>query len=296
MATFSNLATLSFNGTTTNSNLVTGEILEDVMVSKIHVNPNYFTGDDITYAVTIRNLTDQPLTGITLTDDLGRYNYGTNELYPLDFIPFSVRLFNDGTMSMDFSVTMQKPLTITGLSVAANGVTMVLYTAKVNQYAPVTFGSRITNTATVSYAQSNAESTATSTIYPRPTTELAVHKSLEPKVVGQDRSITYRFEIENSGTLPTNMVSETERRCNDTALQLIDIFQPKLTLSSVSLNGEALTKTVDYQYDSGTGKFVTMPNRIVVPAATFRRGDDGTVIVEPGKAVLVIKGTLRRQQ
>lgn len=294
MATFSNIASLSFNGNITNSNLVTGEILEDVMVSKIHVNPNYFTGDDITYAVTIRNMTDQPLTGITLTDDLGRYTYEGEDLYPLEFLPFSVKVFNDNVQTMDFGVSQTKPLTVNGLTVSAAGTTMVLYTAKVTRFAPVTFGSRITNTATVDYSLSNAQASASSTIFPRPTTELAIRKSMEPRVIGADRSITYRFEIENSGTLPTNMLTETERRCNDSDLQVIDTFQPKLTLSSVTLNGQTLVKNQDFYYDSTNGKFVTLPGRVVVPAATFRRAEDGTVIVEPGKVVLIIKGTLQR--
>ena len=50
MASFTNFATLSYNGGTTNSNIVTGEILEALTAVKTAVSANYSAGGRITYA------------------------------------------------------------------------------------------------------------------------------------------------------------------------------------------------------------------------------------------------------
>ena len=53
MATFTNQATLTYNGTTTASNIVTGEILEVLSAQKNAVVDAYTAGDDITYVISI---------------------------------------------------------------------------------------------------------------------------------------------------------------------------------------------------------------------------------------------------
>ena len=60
MATFTNFATLSYNGGTTTSNIVTGQLLETLAVSKIAVMDDYTARDDVTYVVTLRNTGDKP--------------------------------------------------------------------------------------------------------------------------------------------------------------------------------------------------------------------------------------------
>lgn len=45
MASFTNFATLSYNGGTTNSNTVTGELLEALTVTKTAVVKNYAAND-----------------------------------------------------------------------------------------------------------------------------------------------------------------------------------------------------------------------------------------------------------
>ena len=49
MATFTNTATLSYNGVITSSNTTVGEILEQLSVSKTAVRPIYSRDDDVTY-------------------------------------------------------------------------------------------------------------------------------------------------------------------------------------------------------------------------------------------------------
>ena len=62
MATFTNFATLSYSGGITNSNTVTGELLETLAVTKTAVTDNYTAQDNITYIITLINSGTTPLT------------------------------------------------------------------------------------------------------------------------------------------------------------------------------------------------------------------------------------------
>ena len=55
MAIFTNQATLSYNNTTTTSNIVTGEIIEVLSAAKNAVDDEYRFGDTVTYVVSIVN-------------------------------------------------------------------------------------------------------------------------------------------------------------------------------------------------------------------------------------------------
>ena len=68
MAVFTNFATLSYNGGTTNSNTVTGELLETLSATKSAVMDDYTAKDDVTYVITLLNSGATPLTGLTVTD------------------------------------------------------------------------------------------------------------------------------------------------------------------------------------------------------------------------------------
>ena len=136
MATFTNQATLTYNGTTTASNIVTGEILEVLSAQKNAVVDVYTAGDDITYVVSILNTGQAPLTGLTLTDDLGAYTFGAQTLTPLTYANGSLRYYVNGVLQPAPTVTAQAPLTVTGLNVPAGGNAMLVYEANTNQYAP----------------------------------------------------------------------------------------------------------------------------------------------------------------
>ena len=53
MATFYNQATLTYNGATRSSNLVSGELLETLVMTKSSTEETYITGSEITYAVSL---------------------------------------------------------------------------------------------------------------------------------------------------------------------------------------------------------------------------------------------------
>ena len=98
MASFTNFATLSYNGGTTNSNIVTGEILEALTAVKTAVSANYSAGDRITYALSLVNTGTAAVTDYTVTDNLGGYTVGANTVYPLAYNTGTVRYYINGVL------------------------------------------------------------------------------------------------------------------------------------------------------------------------------------------------------
>lgn len=67
MATFTNVATLSYNGTVVNSNVTTGEIQQTLAATKHSLANSYKQGDTLTYIVNIVNTGNTAFTNLTLT-------------------------------------------------------------------------------------------------------------------------------------------------------------------------------------------------------------------------------------
>ena len=97
MASFTNMATLSYNGSQINSNGVTGELRDALTITKPAVAGGYRPGATVTYVVTLSNTGTAALTGLTLTDDLGGSTAAAGTVYPLAYVPGSVLYYNGGT-------------------------------------------------------------------------------------------------------------------------------------------------------------------------------------------------------
>ena len=76
MATFTNQATLRYNGNVVNSNITTGELLEVLSATKTAVIDTYNQGSDITYVINIVNSGAVAFTGLSISDNLGEYTFG----------------------------------------------------------------------------------------------------------------------------------------------------------------------------------------------------------------------------
>lgn len=102
MATFTNQATLTYNGGTVNSNIVTGELVQVLTASKTAAAESYRTGDLVTYVVQLRSTGAAALTGLTVTDTLGTTNFpatgGTVQLTPLTYQAGTLRYFMNGVL------------------------------------------------------------------------------------------------------------------------------------------------------------------------------------------------------
>ena len=281
MASFTNFATLSYNGGTTNSNTVTGELLETLSVTKTAVVKNYAANDTITYVVSVVNGGTQPVANLTVTDNLGAYEVNGALVYPLAYVPDSVRYYVNGVLQIAPTATPEPPLVITGLTVPANGNIMLVYEAELTAYAPLGAESSIMNTADVT--DGNLEVSDSETVTAAARAALTISKALCPAVVTENGQLTYTFVIENTGN--TAAVEA------DNAV-LTDTFDPILKNITVTFNGIAWTAGTHYTYDETTGVFATLPGQITVPAAQYAQNDNGTWTTTPGTAALIVTGTV----
>lgn len=283
MASFTNQAHLSYNGRSVASNVVTGQMLSPLTLTKTAVVDTYAPTDTVTYVITIVNCGATAYTDLTLTDDLGAYAAGGQTVYPLSYTPDSAVWFINGTRQADPTAS-GAPLVISGLSVPAGGNAVILYEAATTDAAPLAEGCEITNAVTLTGSGIGNPLTAQATVTVEAQANLRITKSLSPAVVAENGSLTYTFLIQNEGNLPAGA---------DAAVVVTDTFDPILRDLTVTLNGEPLAVTTGYTYDESTGAFATVAGQITVPAATFSQstetGDWETV---PGEAVLTVTGTV----
>lgn len=287
MANFINQATLSYNGTVASSNITTGSITETVTAAKNAVTDTdtYTLNDDIVYAVSLVNNGSNPVTGITVTDDLGSYTppEGTSPVVPLTYIDDSVTLYVNGVLQSQPTVTAGPPLEISGIDIPAGGNAVLIYRARANEYAPLDTGGSIENTAVISGAGCN-DITVSETVTPEAAANLAINKTLSPTEVEDNGQVTYTFVIQNTGN---TAVEE-----GDSAV-FRDVFNPPLSNLSVTFNGQPWAETTNYTYNQSTGEFESAADQITVPAAFITQNQStGVVTVQPRTSTLVITGNL----
>ena len=284
MATFTNTASLTYNGNTIYSNMVTGEFTDVLTVTKTPATTEYTSGSEIAYAISIVNSGTDAVTGLTVTDNLGAYAFNTTTLYPLAYTEDSVQYFVNGVLQAQPTVSTMQPLVITGINVPAGGSALLMYTATVTGFAPLATDAQIVNTVEVTgdavYDQLTASATVTAATQP----ELSIIKSLNPETVTENQEITYTFAVQNTGNTPITAAD---------AVVLNDTFDPIISVSAVTFNGATWRSPTEYSMDTSTGVFATVAGQITVPAATYTQNPDtGEWEVTPGVSTLVVTGTI----
>ncbi len=285
MAQFTNQATLSYNGMTISSNIVTGEITQVLELQKKAVIDSYRADDTLTYVLTLRNTGTADYTDLTVTDDLGAYAFGGGTLTPLTYTGDPVLYYVGGVLQAAPTVTAGPPLVISGLRVPAGQSTVLIYRARVNAYANPGAEAQIRNTASLTgggLAEAvTAEETVTSVAEP----QLTILKSVSPTSVAENGELLYTFILQNTGTAPADAGA---------ALTVTDTFNPILRAPlTVTLNGDVWPQEGNYTYSAATGEFATVAGRITVPAATYTQNPaTGIWSVTPGTTTLTVSGSL----
>lgn len=283
MARFTNQAQLSYNNSITNSNIVVGEILEVLAATKTAVRDLYGQNDTVTYIISIINSGTAAFSGITVTDDLGAYPFGSGMLTPLTYVNGTIRYYINGALQAAPAVTAGPPLLISGITIPAGGNAVLVYEAEVNQFAPLQLDGEITNTAVIS-GGGITPITVTETVTAETEPLLTITKSVNPVPVTENGLLTYTFLIQNSGNVPAGATSDAV---------ITDIFDPILSNLTVTFNGSIWTEGTDYTYDETTGLFSTIAGRVTVPAADYIQDPaSGSWIINPGVSVLTVAGTV----
>lgn len=283
MARFTNQAQLRYGNSVANSNIAVGEILEVLSATKRAVKSSYSQNECITYIVSIVNSGTTAINGLTLSDNLGEYVFGTTTLVPLTYTAGTVNYYVNGVLQTTPAVTAGPPLTITGISIPAGGNATIIYEAEANEYAPLATNATITNSATI-YGTGITPIIVQETINAVSTPLLTITKSVSPVPVTENGTLTYTFLIQNSGSSAADEA---------TGITITDTFNPILSNLAVTYNGTALVEGTDYTYDETTGLFATTAGSITVPAGTFTQdATTGVWISNPGVGTLVITGTV----
>lgn len=281
MAVFQNQATLTYNDNTVNSNIVTGEIVETLSLTKASLNTSYTAGDTVTYILSVVNSGTTPFTGVTVTDNLGAYSFGTDTLYPLSYVDSSAVLYVNGTAQPINAEATAIELVFSGFTVPAGASAIITYQTTANSFAPLTAGSVIDNTAALTATGLSTPLTASASVPSLSSPVLSITKSLCPDTVAENGQLTYTLTLINTGSEEASA-----------GVTVSDTFNPVLSDITVTYNGTPWTEGVNYTYDEATGVFTTIDTQISVPAASFAQDETGRWTVEPGSAVIKITGTV----
>ncbi len=286
MATIENFATVTYTSDgvleTKVSNLAQIEIESSFEFSKITLGDTYSENSPITYVLSVTNGSSSTVSNIVIEDNLGTFEYDSLELTPLSFNNPVLLLINgqDFTAELTVDTSVEDSVTFSFPSLAAGATANIIYTATPNQFAPLSCGSTITNTADLTSDTECANGTADATVSVLCGADVEVVKTMSPNPVVCGDTLTYTIRIYNYGNIPAENV------------QLTDTFTPAPSNITVYRNGTPLAAT-SYDYTDGT---LVVPagdaDADTVPAATFTRNESGEVIVTPGVVEYVITGTI----
>lgn len=283
MAFFTNQAQLRYGNEIANSNITVGEIQEVLTVTKTAVKETYRQGGIVTYIISIVNAGTAEYTGLTLSDDLGSYDFGATTRTPLDYSAGTIRYYQNGVLQTAPTVEAGPPLTITGVNVPAGGNATIVYETRLNAYAPLQLEAEITNVVTVS-GTCVSGITASETVSAVAEPVLSITKSVNPVPVTECGRLTYTFVIQNTGNVPADSTTE---------VSVTDTFDPVLRNLTVTFNGTAWTAPTNYTYDETTGMFTTVLGEVTVPAATYTQNSEtGEWSTSSGVSTLIVTGTI----
>lgn len=246
------------------SNVATTSLIEDYAISatKQSLNSSFRPGENITYAVAVRNDGTEPLYSVTISDDLG----GANS--PLSFVEGTGYVVVQGTSSQIVPTTLN-PLTFTLSGVLPAGETAnIFFVARVNSALAEDITS-ITNTVSVNAREGSATGTIIS-VSPSPTVTLPLEdyalltitkEVSEPEIV-PNQVFDYVITIENSGSLDATNVVVTDTLPEGFVINSIVSVTNGVTTTYTSAN---------YTLDPSTNT-LTLPTgggvSLVVPASS----------------------------
>lgn len=284
MASFFNQATLVFGGRRSNSNVTESEIVDTLSLTKTAISQSYSSEGGVTYAVSIVNAGQSDAAGINLTDNLGSYELSGNILYPLTYVDGSLRYFVNGTLQPTPEVNPGPPLTINGISVPRGADVLIIYEAVTNEFSPLAPGSSITNVINSEGGEFCAALSGSATVPVREAALPVITKFASDEEIVCGGEISYSFILQNLGNAA---VVATDN------LIVGDLFNPILTITSVTLNGAAIELGTGYSYDEASGEFATLPGAVTIPAASYSQdAETGIITTTPGVTVITVTGTI----
>ena len=265
---------------TVSSNLASTVLNDPLTVTKSSLETAYRNGEDLTYVITLTNGSDVPLTNVTVDDDLGTYAVGGLEATPLTYNG-PAQLYMDGVFSRVLTPTvLNDSVSFTIPQMQPGQTATILYKATPNEYAPMTPGAAITNTASFAPTGSLQPVTDTHTIPVDSYADVTVDKEMTPNPITDGAALVNTFTITNTGNVEA------------TDLVLTDTFMTPLSDVTVTIDGTSVP-TDGFSYEDG---ILTLPigtQTLSVPAATFtQEASTGAVSIVPGVTTVVVTGNI----
>lgn len=282
---FSNQASLTYVNGSVASNAVSGEVVSPLTVRKSASVSAYTRDGSFGYTVTVTNTSQTAYTGLTLTDDLGSFNFNGFPRFPVSYV--------DGTATLDYYLRAEVVpgvLTVTpaggglrfGFDMPASAVAVISFEVSPTVFAPLEAGARIVNTATL---DGGAPLLPVSDSFTLPVAERAepVISKCSEGTATEGRSFTFELTVSNYGNAPLT--------AGDFAT-VSDLLDPPLTDITVDGNGVPWTPGNQYEYSDSLNYFRTAYGAVELPAAEFTRDDFGRQLVTPSSFVITITGTV----
>jgi len=288
MATIiTNQATLNYRygdelSVTTVSNIASATLNGSLDINKTSLNDGYRFDEVLTYVINLNN-TGAAISNITVTDDLGTYQFNGNSYTPLTYTG-TAQLFVNGVLSGGLTVnTVGNNLVFSIDSLPANSDAQIIYQVRVNGFADIECGSVITNTATTQCnCLCNILSESSNSLVAECYADVRIFKSICPNPIICGEEVSYIIDIYNYGNIDAEDVV------------LTDTFNPILTDISVYANG-VLIPQGEYSYINGVLTFPAPGSdyELIVPAATFTRNmQTGEYMINPGHLQITVSGNI----
>lgn len=263
------------------SNVASVTLVEPLTAEKRSVEESYRANGEVTYILSFVNSSSAPLTGITVTDNLGTYTLLSGSVTPLTFTAPAL-LYIDGVYSGTITPTVApNSITFSIPSLAACSNVQIIYKANVNETAAVAAASVIRNTVEISAEGITTPVTTDHAITVENYADVRIIKSMSPATLVDGTAITYEFMVYNYGnTEATDVV-------------LFDTFTPAPSNLTVSIDGAVLS-AADYTYQDGVLTVPTGAARtLTLPAAAFVQDPStGITTATPSTMRIVVTGNL----
>lgn len=261
--------------------------MQDLLtVSKISLGESYSQNSEITFVISINNNNNSVIKNIKIQDDMGTYCLGQDicdaSFAPLTYIGPSI-LYIGGAFSANIEPKISNGKILFEISnIPSRSNALIIYKTAANNFAPLSSGSRIISTISISADEISKTITDSSTLNVIDEADIRIIKNMNPNPVLTGEKITYNFSLYNYGnTEATNVV-------------LNDTFTPAPDTVNVYLNSQELS-ILDFSY---TNSALTIPSynsnvSISIPAANFIQDNvTGLISIEPGTTSIIVTGQI----
>ena len=268
------------------SNVAVTTLQEALTVSQTSLGDTYFQNSDIPFIVNINNNNTERIKNVKMQSNLGSYSLGQgicdSSFTPLSYVgPSSLYIGGIFHSNLEPKISADK-IIFSIPSIPERSNALLIYKTSTNQFSPLTSGSTITNTITVSSRALASSLTSSASVKVRDEADIRIIKNMCPNPVSAGDTITYSFSLYNYGNVEATNVT------------LNDTFSPAPTGISVNLNSQELASD-EFSYVNGT---LTVPSYsaglgISIPAAKFIQDNiTGLISIEPGITTITATGKI----